>query len=77
MSKTLAISDAAYSQLAQKAEAQGFTSVEAFLEQWANGSVGSARRETVDRILKLQAEIAAKHGPFPDSTGSIREDRDR
>jgi hypothetical protein len=77
MSKTVAISDGAYDNLVLRAEAQGFSSVEAFLEQWASVSSDASRSDAVDRIRQVQAEILAKYGPMSDSTELIREDRNR
>lgn len=77
MSRTLSISDGAFDSLARSAEAQGFPSVEAFLENWAADSPLAARQAAVDRITKLHAAMAAKYGPQADSTELIREDRNR
>jgi hypothetical protein len=77
MSRMLAISDSAYHNLARTAEAQGFENVEAFLENWATDSPLAVRQAAIDRIFKLQAEMASKYGSHPDSTELIRQDRSR
>lgn len=77
MSKTIAIPDATYDRLVLVAQQQGLSGVEELLENWAQVEERSPRKEAIDRIRTLHAQMAAKYGRQSDSTELIREDRDR
>lgn len=78
MSRSLTLSEDTYRQLADTAQAAGFTSIEAYLD--AHFRPGAAVSSPVGRLhamRELRERVSRECGALPHSIDLIREDRER
>jgi hypothetical protein len=78
MTQTLVISDELYTRLQRAAYQRGFKSIAQLLETWEDTEAQiQQRRQVVQQIDQLREAMFLTYGEMPDSTGLIREDRER
>lgn len=77
MNRTLTIPAELYERLDAEARSEGLKGVEALLSRISSSFADRKRREVVSDIHRLRHRLEAKYGKLPDSTESIREDRER
>ncbi len=70
------LDDVVILELKERAKREG-TSVEAILRRIITDEAARPRREMIDRLSQRHEGFRAAHGPLPDSTDDIREERDR